>query len=237
MLSLAFALSANADETFDTLTVRNNTYTNVTVTDTTATDIYFNYNGGMGNAKIKDLSPELQRHFHYDAAAAAAVEKKRAQANAQYLVQIAGKPDVHSPDESRQPESNPAPQSSAQWLTDFPAALNEARSENKQVLLDFTGSDWCPWCIKFDREVLSTSQFAAYAQSKLVLVKVDFPNSLPQSEAQRYANKQLASRYQVTGYPTLLLVDASGNELGRQGGYADGGPDAFTAKLDGWIKK
>lgn len=237
LVLLVVALSAHADETFTTLTIGNDTYSNVTVTVVTATDIYFTYNGGMGNAKIKNLSPQLRQHFHFNRANAAAVEQKQAKANAQYLVRISGQPDAYPTDESRQPQPVGAPQSSVQWITDFPTALNEARSNNKRVLLDFTGSDWCPWCMKFDREALSTSQFADYAQNKLILVKVDFPNNVPQSEELRQANKNLAARYNVSGYPTLLLVDESGKELGRQVGYAPGGADAFTAELDGWSYK
>jgi protein disulfide-isomerase len=100
------------------------------------------------------------------------------------------------------------------------------------VLLDFTGSDWCPWCIKFDHEVLETDQFATYAQNKLELVLVDFPRSKPQSDALKQANKALASQYHVTGYPTFVLVNYAGHELGRQVGYAGGGPSAFIAELE-----
>ena len=88
------------------------------------------------------------------------------------------------------------------------------------VLLDFTGSDWCPWCIKFDHEVLETDQFAAYARNKLELVLVDFPRTKPQDDALKQANQALASQYHVTGYPTFVLVNYAGNELGRQVGYA-----------------
>jgi thiol:disulfide interchange protein len=159
-----------------------NSYTIVTVTYVTATDIYFTHNGGMGNAKIKDLSPELKKHFHYNEAKAAAVETQQAQANAQYRAAVVRLPSVQAPDESREQEQAPAAGGAAQWGTDFPAALSEAQSQNKLVLLDFTGSDWCPWCIKFEHEVLSTSQFADYAGNKLVLVRLDFPHNIPQSE-------------------------------------------------------
>jgi thioredoxin-related protein len=224
----ATVLFADADETFHTLQANGNTYTNVTVTVVTATDIYFSYDGGMGNAKIKNLSPELQKHFDYNATKAATQEEEQALANAQYQVHIsqpaAGKP----ADESREPAS---------WGTDLPTALDQARSDNKLVLMDFTGSDWCPWCIKLDQEVLSTSQFAAYAQNKLELVKVDFLRNTPQSDEIKEANAALASQYNVKMYPTCILLDVSGKELGRQTGYAPGGPDAFIAELDGFGRK
>ena len=83
----AFAVRAD-DEHFDTLKVRNETYTNVTVTTISATDIYFTHSRGMDNAKLKDLAPELQKHFHYNATNAAAVEKTRTAENAQYHQQL-----------------------------------------------------------------------------------------------------------------------------------------------------
>ena len=87
------------------------------------------------------------------------------------------------------------------------------------VLLDFTGSDWCGWCIKFDHDVLSTDQFAGYANSRLVLVKLDFPSHKKQDAALKQANSKLKDRFQVDGFPTFVLLDASGRELGRQVGY------------------
>jgi protein disulfide-isomerase len=243
LVFFAFAWSAAADDTFDVLTVGENTYTNATVTDVTATDIYFTYNGGMGNAKIKDLSPELQAHFHYNEANAKTIETQQAWANAKYHALVISQAPAKSPDESRQPDATPstppAPStpSDAQWTTDFPAALNQAQSGNKLVLLNFTGSDWCPWCIKLDHDVLSTSEFAAYAQNKLVLVRLDFPRQTPQSDALKQANADLASRFNVNGYPTCILVDASGKELGRQVGYLEGGPEAFIAEMNGFSGK
>jgi thioredoxin-related protein len=100
------------------------------------------------------------------------------------------------------------------------------------VLLDFTGSDWCPWCIKFDQEVLSTGKFSAYAGQKLELVRVDFPRHTPLPDDQRRANDALAAQFNVDGYPTQILLNSAGKELGRQGGYLAGGPDAFIAELE-----
>jgi thioredoxin-related protein len=120
------------------------------------------------------------------------------------------------------------------WGTDLPTALNQARSENKLVLLDFTGSDWCGWCIKFDHDVLSTDKFAGYAKSKLVLVKLDFPSHKKQDAALKQANEQLSKRFGVDGFPTFVLLNSAGRELGRQVGYLKDGPDAFIAELDGF---
>ncbi|HUA65269.1 MAG TPA: thioredoxin fold domain-containing protein [Alphaproteobacteria bacterium] len=209
LAAFAVALSAIADQTFQTLETDGHIYRNVTVTTVTATDIYFTYDGGMGNAKLKNLSPDLQERFHYDAGAAAAQEQQQARANANFL--------------ATQPP---------QWGTDLPAALNQARTDNKCVLMDFTGSDWCPWCMKLDQDVFSTTQFAGYANNNLELVRVDFPHNTPQSEDLKQANAELARRFNVNGYPTCILLDSSGKELGRQVGYAEGGPQAFIAKFE-----
>lgn len=232
---LALVLPAGADEQFATLQAGNDTYTNVTVTTVTATDIYFTHAGGMGNAKIKDLSPDLKKHFHYNESNAAAVEQKRIQANNQYHALVAGQAVVRPPDEGSQPDGGTPPK--ALWRTDLPGALDQARSENKLVLLDFTGSDWCPWCIKFDHEVLSTDEFANYANARLVLVKLDFPRHTEQDAALKQANRELYRKFNVDGYPTYVLLNPSGKELGRQFGYAEGGPGAFIAELDGFSKR
>jgi thioredoxin-related protein len=122
------------------------------------------------------------------------------------------------------------------WGTDLPKALAQAKSDKKLVLLDFTGSDWCGWCIKFDKDVLSTDQFANYAKTHLELVTLDFPNKKPQSDALKSANAALQKKYGVDGFPTFVLLNADGKELGRQVGYAPGGPEAFIAKLEGFSK-
>ena len=122
------------------------------------------------------------------------------------------------------------------WNTDVPKALAQAKADKKMVLLDFTGSDWCGWCIKFDKEALSTDKFAAYAKAHLELVTLDFPNKKPQSDALKAANAALQKKYNVDGFPTFVLLNADGKELGRQVGYAPGGPDAFIAKLEGFSK-
>jgi protein disulfide-isomerase len=218
-----FAWTAAADEKFAQLTIGNDIYTNVTVTKVTATDIFFFHAGGMGNAKIKSLSPDLQEHFH--------PASQQAQEAAQYRQAVARA--------AAPPPASPRPETAtrtvaeaAVWRMDFDGALKQAQSEKKLVLLDFTGSDWCPWCIKFDQEVLSTSKFAAYADKKLELVKVDFPRQSTQSTEQRHANSALKDKFQVEGFPTYVLLAADGRELGRQVGYQQGGADAFIAELE-----
>lgn len=124
----------------------------------------------------------------------------------------------------------------AVWLTDAGQAQTQAKAENKLVLLDFTGSDWCSWCIKFKKDALETDEFKAFAAKKLVLVEVDFPNNKPQSEAQKKANQALSDKYKVEGYPTFVILDSSGKEIGRQTGYLKGGGKAFVEKIEGFQK-
>ena len=119
-----------------------------------------------------------------------------------------------------------------QWLTNLPKAVEQAKKENKMVLLNFTGSDWCGWCIKFKNEALDTSEFAQYAATNLVLVEFDFPDKKPQSDQLKRVNQNAATYYKVTGYPTFILLNKDGKEIGRQDGYEEGGAHAFIARID-----
>ncbi|MGA3283111.1 MAG: thioredoxin fold domain-containing protein [Verrucomicrobiota bacterium] len=235
---MAAAWVAHADEKLPMLRVGSNVYSNVTVTAVTTTDIYFVYAGGMGNAKLSKLDPALQKHFQYNPAKANETELKRSQANIQYHAYLLSQPAPRpSAGEREMPQPTVAPTSELSWGADLPTALNQARSENKMVLLDFTGSDWCPWCIKFDDDVLSTGKFAGYAQSKLVLVKLDFPRHKEQDAALKQANQEIKKRFGVDGFPTFVLLNSAGRELGRQVGYLRGGPDTFIAELEGFSQK
>ncbi|MBM3857196.1 MAG: thioredoxin family protein [Verrucomicrobia bacterium] len=121
------------------------------------------------------------------------------------------------------------------WMTDYPAALKKASKENKLVLLDFTGSDWCPWCMKLDKELFSQPAFEKYAEKNLVLVLVDFPQGKKkseQSEALKQQNQELQTKFKIEGYPTLILLDAQGKQL-KSSNYLSGGPEAFVK----WVGK
>jgi protein disulfide-isomerase len=117
------------------------------------------------------------------------------------------------------------------WQTDFAEASKQAAQEHKYILLDFTGSDWCPWCIKMDKEVFGGSQFSDFATKNLVLVKVDFPRKTAQSPTEKSQNEDLAKKYGIEGFPTYILLDPNGKEVRRQVGYLQGGPTAFI----GWL--
>jgi thioredoxin-related protein len=123
------------------------------------------------------------------------------------------------------------------WATDLPKALEQAKAENKTVLLDFTGSDWCVWCMKFDNDVLSQPEFASYAKTNLVMVMLDFPNAIKQSEALKKSNQELQAKFKVDGFPTYVALNPDGKEIGRQVGYLSGGPQAFIAEFKKFRKQ
>ncbi|TAL06167.1 MAG: thioredoxin family protein [Verrucomicrobia bacterium] len=118
-----------------------------------------------------------------------------------------------------------------EWLTDVPTAQLKAKAANKLVLLDFTGSDWCGWCIKLHNEVFSKPEFEVYAQKNFVLVEVDFPRNKKQSDAVKKANQALAEKYAIEGYPTIIILNGEGKKVGQLG-YMAGGPKAFLAALE-----
>ena len=133
----------------------------------------------------------------------------------------------------------PAPFARAEsgWLNDYKKAQQEARASNKFLLLDFTGSDWCGWCKKFDKEILSQSQFQDYARENLVLVEVDFPRPggsrwTAQPAELKKQNQELAHQYQVQGFPTIVVLDGDGQKLWQYDGYFPDGAAAFIAQLE-----
>jgi thioredoxin-related protein len=118
------------------------------------------------------------------------------------------------------------------WVNDYKKARQEATANHKFVLLDFTGSDWCGWCRKFDKEIWSQPQFKDYARENLVLVEVDFPRAKPQSVELRKQNQELAQQYEVQGFPTIVVLNGNGEKVWQYDGYFPGGPDAFIAELE-----
>lgn len=112
-------------------------------------------------------------------------------------------------------------------MTDFEAAKTKAAAEQKPLLLDFTGSDWCGWCIKLDKEVFSQQAFQDFADESLILVELDFPRDKPQSAELKAQNAALRDQYKVRGYPTILILTPEG-ELIEQTGYKRGGAEAYV---------
>ena len=118
------------------------------------------------------------------------------------------------------------------WSTDLKKAQDEAKANHKLLLLDFTGSDWCGYCIQLDRAILSKPEFKDYASKNLVLVEIDFPHRKPQSVETRKQNEELAERYQIDGFPTLIVLNGEGKAVWRYDGFYTGGVAAFLAELD-----
>lgn len=116
------------------------------------------------------------------------------------------------------------------WLTDFEEATKEAEKRGVPILVDFSGSDWCGWCIKLDSEVFSKDEFIKYAKKNVVLFLADFPSKKAQSDKIKKQNKKLSEKYGVRGFPTVLLLDESGKELARTG-YQRGGAAKYVKHL------
>ena len=119
-----------------------------------------------------------------------------------------------------------------QWLTSLPAALEKARAEDRAVLVNFTGSDWCGWCIKLKKEVFDQAAFKQFADRNLVLVEIDFPRRKKLPAAQQQTNEQLAKQHGIRGFPTILVFDKQGRKLGETG-YQPGGADNYVKHLKG----
>ncbi|MBW8782150.1 MAG: thioredoxin family protein [Verrucomicrobia bacterium] len=129
-----------------------------------------------------------------------------------------------------EPSASAPTVASGVWTTNYQAALAQARETDGKVFLFFTGSDWCGWCKRLDQEILSTPQFKTYAGRKLILVKLDFPRTLPQSDAEKAQNEQLSRKFKIEGYPTVVVLNGKGKEVARLG-YQEGGPGPFIEAL------
>ena len=121
------------------------------------------------------------------------------------------------------------------WQSDFKAAQAQAKQEKKYLLVDFTGSDWCGWCIKLHNEVFDKEAFKAEAPKQFVLVELDFPHQKEQSEELKKQNKELSEKYNVEGFPTVLMLDAEGQLIARTG-YREGGPEGYLKQLGEFSK-
>lgn len=117
------------------------------------------------------------------------------------------------------------------WLNDFEAAKEKAAAEGKPMLVDFTGSDWCIWCIRLKDEVFSQTAFQDFAEEELVLVELDFPRGKEQSADLRAQNEALAGQYGIRGFPTVLVLSPEG-ELIERTGYRRGGAEAYVDHIE-----
>jgi len=120
----------------------------------------------------------------------------------------------------------------AEWFTDLPKAQAKAKAEKKLVLMDFTGSDWCPPCKALKKNVLSAPDFIGYAAKNLVLVEVDFPRHKAQPDGLKKANQALSGRFAIDSYPTVIVLNGEGKQLHKSVGYGGEDSKAFIAKLE-----
>jgi thiol-disulfide isomerase/thioredoxin len=156
------------------------------------------------------------------------------------LIMDAESPQNDFIDETSEPESTPSTENSSERksallkkLFNYEQALQAAKANGKPILLDFTGSDWCPPCMRMEQEVFSTEQFALFANENLNFVYLDFPRRKKMDLAQAQHNSSLAEKYKIEGYPTIILLNNQGVELGRIEQYLSGGPQ----KLINWIQQ
>jgi thioredoxin-related protein len=112
------------------------------------------------------------------------------------------------------------------WLTDFEEARARALETGRPILADFTGSDWCGWCIRLKKEVFDTPAFAQWAGERVVLLELDFPRKTELPEELAEQNQRLAAQFGIEGFPTIVFMDHEGRELARSG-YVRGGADAW----------
>ncbi len=98
------------------------------------------------------------------------------------------------------------------WTDDLDKALEKAKAEKKSVLVEFTGSDWCPPCIAMRKNVFSKKEFVEAASKDFILVELDFPKGDPDLKKR---NEPLAKKYKIEGYPTVILLDSDGKEFSR----------------------
>ena len=122
------------------------------------------------------------------------------------------------------------------WETDFELAKKRAKEEKKDILVDFTGSDWCGWCIKLKKEVFDQTGFQEYAKKNLIMVELDYPRKKELPAAEKEQNAKLAKEYEIEGYPTILLLNSKGREVARTG-YQEGGPEKYIEHVKELLKK
>jgi protein disulfide-isomerase len=118
------------------------------------------------------------------------------------------------------------------WVTRIEEAYRLAQEDDKNILINFTGSDWCQWCLRLREEVFTQQEFLDYAEEHLVLLFVDSPAAVQQSQDQISHNQQLQALLGVRGFPTLWLLDKDLNPLLYTSGYQRGGAEFYIDFLE-----
>jgi protein disulfide-isomerase len=129
------------------------------------------------------------------------------------------------------------------WHTDMNKAFELAEKENKTLMLFFTGSDWCGWCIRLQNEVLKTPDFEKWAKDKVVLVELDFPRKTPQDKEIQIQNYQMQKMFNVRGYPTVFFANPEKTAEGKKNlntlgstGYVRGGAEKWLEVANNIVK-
>ncbi|TRX35294.1 thioredoxin family protein [Flavobacterium sp. ZT3R18] len=129
------------------------------------------------------------------------------------------------------------------WYTNVKEAIKVSNKKKKPLMLFFTGSDWCGWCIRLQNEVLKTPEFNKWAQESVILVELDFPRRTAQSDEIKKQNDELQQAFGVQGFPTVYFANATVNKEGKVNfeglgstGYVAGGPTAWLAVADPFVK-
>ena len=118
----------------------------------------------------------------------------------------------------------------SEWTESFKDAQAASKSSGKPILVNFTGSDWCPYCIAMEKEVFATEAFKKWASANVILMMADFPRK-HQGADLKQQNSALAAQFKITGYPTVIFMDAEGTALGSSG-YFPGGPEHWIKSAD-----
>lgn len=132
-------------------------------------------------------------------------------------------------------ESTNSTTTAAVWLDNYDEALKQSKATGHPILADFSGSDWCLACKALEKEVFSQAAFASYAKDSLVLLSIDFPMEKEQTDAIKEQNQKLNDKFEIDGYPTILILDADGKELARTQGYQPGGPEKYVELIKSLI--
>lgn len=120
------------------------------------------------------------------------------------------------------------------WITDIDAGVAKAKKENKSVMVEFTGSDWCPPCMQMHKNVFSKKEFTKKAGEKYILVKIDIPNK---DKELRAKNEKVLAKHRVQGVPTVILFDKEGKEFDRFGASEYPTVEIFLSYLDTALEK
>ena len=128
------------------------------------------------------------------------------------------------------------------WLINFEEAAKLSIKSGKPILANFTGSDWCGWCIRLNREVFVTPEFKDWASENVILLELDYPRRQQQTDEIKKQNRELQQFFQVRGYPTLHIFNVVITDgktqittLGKMG-YLAGGPTPWIASANNYLK-